>query len=74
MKAAHKKKEIMTTEQNEERKKLKDRRKQEGKYNGRDTTETSELNMEENSVRKNDNIIMDMITKLAEKLFLLFVY
>ena len=32
MKAAHKKKEIMTTEQNEEGKKLKDRRKQEGKY------------------------------------------
>ena len=31
--------------------------------NGRNTTETSELNMEENSVRKNDNIIMDIITK-----------
>ena len=66
MKASHKKKEIMTTEQNEERKKLKDRRKQEVNVAyGRNTTETSELNMEEieQSVRENDNIIMDMIPK-----------
>ena len=66
MKAAHKKKEIMTTEKNEERKKLKDRIKQEGNVAyGRNTTETSELNMEEieQSVRENDNIIMDMIPK-----------
>ena len=55
MKAAHKKKEIMTTEQNEERKRLKDRRKQEGKYITWRRTE--------HSLRKKDNIIMDMISK-----------